>query len=73
MPSSSNLIHNERVKLRASTTATIGTAFIITGLVAPLVTGSISFSWSILLNVLWIVIGVGLRMRALRILGELRE
>jgi hypothetical protein len=66
-----DLIHNERVKLRASTMANVGTAFIVAGLVAPLVTGQLlSSRWPLLINVVWIAVGILFRGRALRILGS---
>jgi hypothetical protein len=68
-----NLVHNERVKLRATGTANVGTAFIVAGLVAPLVTGRFSLSWGTLLDVVWVAIGFGFRRWASRILGELRD
>jgi hypothetical protein len=68
-----NLVHNERVKLRASTLAAIGTAFIIGGVVAPLVTRQLSFGWSDLLDPVWVVVGIAIRRHSLDILGELRE
>ena len=64
---------NERVKLRASTMGAVGTAFIIGGVVAPLVTHQLSFGWWDLLDPIWVVVGIAIRRHALNILGELRE
>jgi hypothetical protein len=60
--------------VRRPTLANVGTAFVVAGLVGPLVTGRLlSFRWPLLFNVLWIAVGIGFRRRALRILGELQE
>lgn len=67
------LVHNERVKLRANGTANVGTAFIVAGRVAPLVTGHVSFNGAPALDLIWIALGYSIRRRAVQMLGKLRE
>jgi hypothetical protein len=68
-----SLVHNERVKLLATTLNSIALAFIVAGLVAPTASGLLRAGWHTLVTLVWIACGVGLHYVARAVLGRLQE
>ena len=74
-----NLVHNESVKLLATTLNSVAVASIVTGVVAPTAgfvygLGQPVQTWRVGAAVLaWLAVGMGLHLIAQRILRRLRE
>jgi hypothetical protein len=74
-----SLVRNERLKLLASALNSVGTAFIVTGIIAPTaaaIYGGASRSgfnlWWLLIFVIWLSAGVSLHIAAQGVLGRLK-
>ena len=68
----SRLVENERVKLLANAFNAIGLAFVIGGLVAPILAGQAS-GGRVSLGLLAFAVGAGLHLLAQLTLGRLQE
>ena len=66
-------IHNARVQWLATAPNNLGLAFIVTGFVAPGVTGQLHGGWHALVTLAWVVTGVVLQGAAYFALGSLRQ
>ena len=65
-------IHNERVKLLATTINSTALAFVIGGFVAPTVSGQLRAGWHALITLIWLGLGAGLHYAARAALGRLQ-
>jgi hypothetical protein len=68
-----HIVHNERVRLLATTINSVALAFLIGGVVAPAVSEQLHAGWHAFVTLVWIGFGVGLHYAARAVLGRLRE
>ncbi len=66
-------VHNARVTLLANLLNTVAVAFIVTGFVAPAVTGQLQVAGRVLVILGWAALGVVLHVAAQLVLGILRQ
>ena len=69
-PTTALTIHNERIKLLATSINAVALAMLIGGFVAPATTGQLHGGW--LVTLVWLGFGSGLHYAARSVLGRLR-